>query len=293
MLTKTIVLTGATSGLGQLAAIELAKQGARLVLPARNPDKADQTRQRILAAVPRAELHLYQADLARIADVRRVGEQIARDHPKVDVLINNAGVHAFESRTSPDGYSEMVAVNYLAPWLLTRTLLPAIMAAPAARVVTVASEASRRHGTLEIPDDLTRVVPFTRRGSSEHYGRSKLLDIMFTLELVRRLEGTAITSNCLDPGFNVTGLGREVPGAPAIERVLKLLRVGDPSRGAGLIVTMATDPAFGSRTGEYWTVRGPQQISPTPPADHAATRAKLWGATEQLLQAQADDPRRR
>ncbi|MDH6676458.1 NAD(P)-dependent dehydrogenase (short-subunit alcohol dehydrogenase family) [Rhodococcus sp. LBL1] len=278
-----IVITGATSGLGQLAAINLARRGARLILPARNPHKAAETEKLIRTAAPRAAIDVYLADLSRITDVRRLGREILHDNDEIDVLINNAGLHAFESRATPDGYPEMIAVNYLAPWVLTNELLPALSAAPEARVVTVASEASRRHGTLRLPDDLIDVVPFTARGSSEHYGKSKLLGIMFTMELARRLEGTTVAATCLDPGFNVTGLGRELRVAAVLERVLRALHVGDPARGAGLIVNLAAAQEFSGVNGEYWTIRGPRAITPAAPGNDPQAQRDLWEATRNLV----------
>ncbi|WP_326642127.1 hypothetical protein OG884_03680 [Streptosporangium sp. NBC_01755] len=155
--------------------------------------------------------------------------------------------------------------------------------APAARIVNVASQASRHHGTLRLPQDLTETVPFTARGSSQHYGKTKLLDIMFTLELARRLAGTTITANCLDPGFNTTGLGRELRFAATLEKILTRLSIVDPARGAGLIVTLATDPAFTGRTGGYYTVRKTRRIQPTPPGDDLELQTLLWRETERLL----------
>ncbi|GAA1137594.1 MULTISPECIES: SDR family NAD(P)-dependent oxidoreductase [Microbacterium] len=283
MPSPVIVLTGATSGLGRLAALRLAQRGAHLILPARNPAKAAETVALIREGTPAAIVETPVADLSRMDDVRRLGREIAGAHAHVDVLINNAGIHAFESRITTDGYPEMIAVNYLAPWLLTHELLPALDAAPAARVITVASEASRRHGRLHLPDDLTATPTFTARGSSEHYGKSKLLDIMFTKELARRNITTGITALCLDPGFNVTGLGREVRGAAVIERILTALRIGDPRRGADLIVQLATHPDYHDRNGEYWTVRGPRAIQPASPGDDSALQKELWIHTERML----------
>jgi NAD(P)-dependent dehydrogenase (short-subunit alcohol dehydrogenase family) len=279
----TIVLTGATSGLGRIAAVELARRGAHLVLPARDPAKAAATQEHIASAVPGASTETVIADLSRIDEVRDLARAIRQTHPVVDVLVNNAGLHAFAARATADGLPEMVAVNYLAPWLLTNELLPALLAAPAGRVVTVASEASRRHGSLSLPDDLTRVVPFTARESAEHYGKSKLLDIMFTRELARRLEGSTVTATCLDPGFNVTGLGREIRGAAVLERALRALRIGDPRRGAGLIVLLATGTGAVTESGSYWTVRGPRRIAPVAPADDDRLRRALWEETERLV----------
>ncbi|MEV4278636.1 SDR family NAD(P)-dependent oxidoreductase [Actinoplanes xinjiangensis] len=279
----TIVITGATNGLGRLAAIDLARRGARLVITARSPEKAGQLRRDIGSGL----VDVLFGDFTRLDDVRRIGAEIADRHEHIDVLINNAGIHAFEPRTTPDGFPEMVAVNYFAPWLLTQALLPALHRAPAARIVNVASEASRRHGTLRIPHDLTETVTFTARGSSELYGKTKLLGIMFTMELARRLAGSTVTANCLDPGFNTTGLGRELRFAGVLEKVLTRLGIGDPAHGAGLIVTLATDPGFAGRTGGYHTVRDARQIRPTPPGDDPERQALLWRETERILQTGA------
>ena len=281
--TPTIVITGATSGLGRLAAIELAKQGARLAITARNLERAGATSAEIRAAAPGAHVDIFLADLTRVADVRRVGQEISSRYAQIDVLINNAGVHTFEQRVTPDGYPEMVAVNYFAPWLLTRELLPSLRRAAGARIVNVASEASRRHGVLKLPEDLTDTTPFTARGSSPLYGKSKLLDIMFTLELARRLEGTGVTANCLDPGFNVTGLGRELGFAAPLEKILTRLRIGDPARGSGLIVRLATDPSFAGRSGGYYGVKNTTRLMPVHPGSEHRLQAQLWEDTEALL----------
>lgn len=283
--TPTIVITGATSGLGRIAATELAQQGARIVLTARSADRAKQTRAEIHSAAPRTEVDIVLGDLSRMADVRRVGKDIASRYERIDVLINNAGVHAFEQRITGDGYPEMIAVNYFAPWLLTRELLPTLSNTPGARIVNVGSEASRRHGVLIIPGDLTDTAPFTARASSPLYGKSKLLDIMFTMELSRRIGGTGVTANVLDPGFNVTGLGRELGFAAPLEKILTRLRIGDPRRGAGLIVKLATDPYFAGRSGGYYSVRETRILVPTSPGDDADWQAQLWTDTERLLDA--------
>lgn len=279
----TIVITGATSGLGRLAAIDLATQGAHLALTARSAERAASTVAEIQAAAPGTEVDVFFADFTRIGDVRRVGAEIAAHYDRVDVLVNNAGLHGFEQRITPDGLPEMIAVNYLTPWILTQALLPVLGRAHRARVVNVASEASRRHGTLVLPDDLTDTSPFTTRGSSLRYGKSKLLDIMFTLELARRIEGTGITANCLDPGFNVTRLGRELGFAAPLEKVLTRLRIGDPARGSGLIARLATDPYFDGQSGGYYTVKNTARLIPVHPGNDTDTQRLLWQHTEELI----------
>jgi hypothetical protein len=108
---------------------------------------------------------------------------------------------------------------------------------------------------------------------------------MFTMELARRLNGTSVKATCLDPGFNRTGLGRELPFAAVLERLLKTLHIGEPSRGAQLIVHLATSPRFANISGEYWTIRGPKPITPAPPGNDIDTQRALWDATELLIGA--------
>ena len=281
----TIVITGATSGIGELAAIELARRGARLALTALSRQRAEVTRGRILAAAPGTEIQIFLADFARMADVRRARAAIAEFYDRIDVLINNAGVITFTPRVTVDGFAEMMAVNYLAPWLLTQALVPTLLRTPGSRIVTVASEASRQHGTLRLPHDLTDTDPATARVPAPMYGKTKLLDIMFTLELARRLTGTGVTANCLHPGFNATGLAREIRAATPFMAVLKRVHIGDPARGAGLIVKLATDPSFAGISGGYYGVRGTRRLTPVAPAGDPKLQAQLWTETEKLLRA--------
>jgi NAD(P)-dependent dehydrogenase (short-subunit alcohol dehydrogenase family) len=277
------VITGATSGLGQLAAIALAQRGAHLVLTARSHTRAEATRALLATVAPGAPVDFIFGNLALMQEVRQVGAQIAHTYGRVDVLINNAGIHAFSQRVTADGLPEMAAVNYLAPWLLTQTLWTCLAAAGAARVVNVASEASRRYGTLRLPQDLTDTTPFTARESSLRYGKTKLFNIMFTGELARRLVGTGATANALDPGFNVTGLGRELGFAAGLERVLRWLHIGDPQRGARIITHLATDPALRGVSGGYFSVNGARPLTPVAPAADPVLQAQLWESTALLL----------
>ncbi|CAH1194586.1 3-oxoacyl-[acyl-carrier-protein] reductase FabG [Paenibacillus auburnensis] len=279
----TAVITGATSGLGQLVAIELAKRGFNLVLTARSKERAEATRTIIEANAPSVKIGFFYGDLALMEDVNRVGKEIVAAYPVIDVLLNNAGIHAFEPRVTSEGFPEMIAVNYLAPWLLSKTLLPSLQNATSARVVNVASEASRRHGVLKLPDDLTDTTPFTARGSSPIYGKTKLLDIMFTAELARQWAGTNISVNALNPGFNVTGLGRELRFASVIERILKLLRLGDPRRGTDIIIKLIVEPEYEKVSGGYFNVGTGKSIEPVSPGGDLAMQKKLWEVTQDLL----------
>ena len=278
-----IVITGATSGLGQIAAMNMARQGAHLVLTARNKEKATETLIRIHEIAPSAQVDFFYGDLSLMKDVRRLGLEILAAFHKIDVLVNNAGLHAFEQRVTIEGFPEMIAVNYLAPWLLSQTLQPSLQNAGTARIVNVASEAARNHGILKLPEDLTDTTPFTSRGSSAIYGKTKLFNIMFSAELSRRLEGTGIRVNALNPGFNVTGLGRELWFASVLERILKLLRIGDPRKGADIITRLAVDPKYQFTTGGYFNVVTGDPIQPVYPGEDSDQQNMLWKATENLL----------
>jgi NAD(P)-dependent dehydrogenase (short-subunit alcohol dehydrogenase family) len=279
-----IVITGATDGIGQLAAIELARQGAYLILTARSRSKAATTCALIEAAAPDAAIDVYYADFSDLRAVVAVGRAIAARHPHIDVLINNAGLHAFEQRITKDGFAEMIAVNYFAPWLLTMTLRDTLVQSAPARIVTVASEASRQSGSLDISKDLLDTAPFTARGSSRIYGRTKLLDIMFSMELARQLEGTGVIVNCLDPGFNVTSLGRELGFSGPLAKALNWLRIGNRARGAGIIVRLATDPELGANTGHYVS-KNAKRLTPIAPGDTEELRRSLWEFTGDVTSA--------
>ncbi|AIQ34879.1 short-chain dehydrogenase [Paenibacillus sp. FSL R5-0345] len=278
-----IVITGATSGLGQRVAIEMATRGAHLVLTARSKSRAEATEKLIRESVPAAEINFFYGDLSLLRDVSRLGQEISDAYPKIDVLLNNAGLHAFEQRITSEGLSEMMAVNYFAPWILTHTLQHSLKAAGSARIINVASEASRNHGELKLPEDLINTSDFSARGSSEIYGKTKLLNIMFTAELARQFKGTGVIVHALNPGFNVTGLGRELWFAPMLERVLKFLHIGNPRKGADIIIRLMIDPKYQETTGGYFNVGTGNPIMPVHPGGDKEMENKLWNDTRLVI----------
>jgi NAD(P)-dependent dehydrogenase (short-subunit alcohol dehydrogenase family) len=284
-----IVLTGATSGIGRCAAIALARRGASLVLTARSRARADATVAMIEAAAPGTQVHLHYGDFADLASVAALGREIVTRHTRIDAVINNAGLHAFKPRVTVDGYSEMVAVNYLAPWLLTDILRDTVIRSAPSRIVTVASEASRRGAGFDPLAALIDKRPFSAPGSSAIYGQTKLMNIMFSMELARRLTGTGVTVNCLCPGFNVTGLGRELWFAAPLERLLTSLKIGNPERGAGIIVRLVSDPAFAGVTGGYFSVSDARPLVPVAPGADRQAQQALWQATAEQVAAFRDD----
>ena len=279
---SVMIVTGATNGLGRLAAIDLARHGAHLGIIARSPSKVEALRREIEEAAPGTPIDVFLANLSSLKEVRRAAEEIDARYERIDVLINNAGLHAFSQRITPEGFGEMVAVNYLAPWILSNTLRRKLISSAPSRIVTVASESSRSSGGITPAEDLTFTGKFNHWQSSKLYGRSKLMDIMFSQEFARQLAGTGVTVNCCCPGFNTTGLGRELPFSGTLEKILSMLRVGDPRRGAEIIVRLATDSAFATATGGYFSVDAEPLTCPESGRDEDVQR-ELWKTTAILV----------
>ena len=280
-----MIVTGATNGIGEAAAIELARRGARVGIVARNPGKADTTVAKIKEAMPGAAADVFIGDLALMNDVRRVAAEISDRYEHIDVLVNNAGIQLAEQRTTSEGLPEMVAVNYLAPWLLTSLLRDRLVASAPARVVVTASEAHRIGWTIDPETILTDTSPFGRAGVMAAYGKSKLLDVLFTLELAERLGGTGVTANCGCPGLVATGLAGTENVADRVATTLsRTPLVRRPEQGARVLVRLATDAAFATRTGEFISSTPLAGLLPTIPAVRdAALRRRLWNATEALF----------
>jgi NAD(P)-dependent dehydrogenase (short-subunit alcohol dehydrogenase family) len=272
---KVVVMTGATSGIGRIAAGELAAQGARLVLVARDPVRADATLAQLRERGSKAH-RAHIADLSRLADVKRVGAEIAASEPRIDVLINNAG-NVFGTRElTGDGLERTFATNHVAYFLLTQALREQLIAAAPARVVNTASAAHLRHSVRF--DDLQFANGYRPQAA---YGHSKLCNILFTRELARRLAGTGVTANCLHPGFVRTNLGQR--GGGVFGRLVRfaMLFAGPAERGAQTIIYLAGSPEVAQVTGGYFADCRP--TTPSAQAQDAAAAARLWSATERLV----------
>jgi NAD(P)-dependent dehydrogenase (short-subunit alcohol dehydrogenase family) len=282
---QVIIVTGATNGIGEAAAVELTRRGAHMGIVARSPRKAEATVGRIREASLGAPVDVFIGDLALMADVRKVAAEILDRYDHIDVLVNNAGIQLREQRATAEGLPEMVAVNYLAPWLLTSLLRDRLVASAPARVVVTASEAHRIGWTVDPDTILTDTSPFGRAGVLAAYGKSKLLDVLFTLELADRLQGTGVTANCCCPGLVATGLAGTENLADRLARTLShTFLVRRPEQGARVLVRLATDTAFATRTGEFVSSTPPAGILPTMPAVRdVALRRRLWDTTADLL----------
>jgi NAD(P)-dependent dehydrogenase (short-subunit alcohol dehydrogenase family) len=264
----TVVLTGASGGIGAAVAEALTALDFEVVAVARDPSRVH------------GVASVFRADLADLADVARVGRELAEKVPRIDVLINNAGLHAFTQRVTPDRLPVMVAVNHVAPFVLTHALLPKLRASKG-RVVHVASDAHRRVARLSLPDDLVRAAPFTASESSLLYAQSKLLGVLFTKALARRLDGTGVSANSCCPGLNVTGLGRESRFFAALAKVLSAIGAFSPTSGARIVVKLASDPGPSSTNGTHFSHGGGVKADTELVAD-VGLQERLWAETARL-----------
>jgi NAD(P)-dependent dehydrogenase (short-subunit alcohol dehydrogenase family) len=272
---KTVVATGATSGIGAIAVVELARMGARIVFIARDPERAEATRAKLEAVAPGRGNSAHIADLSRIADTRRVGDEIAASEARIDVLINNAGAIFSDRRVTAEGLEMTFALNHMAYFTLTGCLRDRLVGSAPARVVSTASAA--HYGAKLDFEDLQ-----CARGYSawKAYNRSKLANILFTRELAKRLAGTNVTANCLHPGIVASRFGDEAGGWTArLFPFIKRFAIS-PAGGADTIIYLASSPDAAKASGEYFAKRKIKTPSRAARDDTAA--AKLWAMSEAI-----------
>jgi len=278
---KTVVVTGGNSGIGFETAAALAGMGARVVVTARNADKG---RAAVAAIGQRqggdAQVQLVVFDLADLSSVRRGAAEILEQAPRLDVLVNNAGLVLSERSETVDGLEATFAINHLGPFLLTNLLLDRIRASSPARIVNVASTAhnAARKG---IPfDDLQSEKNYA---TMRVYGQSKLANILFTEELARRLEGSGVTANSLHPGTVRTGYGADGDARGLLAFGIKISSPFflSPAKGARTSVYLASDPGVAGVSGEYFVKCKPKQPKPWARDQEAARR--LWQVSEELV----------
>ncbi len=272
---KTVVATGATSGIGEAAILALARMGARIVLVARDEKRAESTLNKLEAIAPGRGYRLHLADLSSMAETRRVGLQIAASEPRVDVLINNAGAIYSDRRVTPEGLELTFALNHMAYFLMTAALRERLVASAPARIVSTSSTA---HIGARL--DFSDLQSARGYGGLKVYGRSKLANILFTRELARRLAGTGVTANCLHPGVVATRFGDSAGGWAS--RLFPLLRPFfiSPEKGAETLVYLASSPEVSNVTGQYFANR--KVVEPSAAARDDQAAKTLWAASEAL-----------
>jgi NAD(P)-dependent dehydrogenase (short-subunit alcohol dehydrogenase family) len=266
---KTVVITGGTSGIGEVAAQRLAEMGARIVLVARNQFRANATLTRLRERGPKVAHSVYFANLTRLAEMKRVAAQIAAREPRIDVLINNAGALFGSRQVSEDGLEYTFALNHMAYFVVTAGLRERLEAAASARIINTASGAHFR-ARLDF-DDLQAKKGFS---ATKAYSRSKLCNILFTRELARRLHGTGVTSNCLHPGFVATRFGDQSGGLISLFIPVAKFFAIPPEKGAETIVYLASSPDVARITGKYFGEC--REAIPSLPARDDRAAAVLW-----------------
>ena len=240
--TRTALVTGATSGIGRATAERLAAAGLTVVLVARDEVRGEAARQEIAAATGNDRISVVIGDLADLASIRRAALAIEQAHPRLDILVNCAGVYTPKRTVTADGFETMFATNLLGPFLLTNLVVPQLRAAGSARVLVISAPS----GTKLDFDDLQGERRFR---SLTNFGASKAADLLFTFELARRLDGTGVTANAIHPGLVRTSL---MSGAPALIRWAVWPFSGSPASAAKTIVPLALDPAFEGRSGQFF-----------------------------------------
>ena len=285
---KVILITGATSGIGEAAAKQLYSLGADVIIHGRNPTRTMAAIERIRQAEPGktgGRLDVLVADFARMRQVYEMAEAFKQRYHRLDVLINNAGAFFKQRQISPEGIEMTFAVNHLAHHLLTRQLLGIIQASAPSRVITVAAEA-HHHARLDFTDYNTEK---NYQGITA-YANAKLCNILFTYELARKFRRTAnpeVTSNAVNPGLVATPFGKNNRWLARPARNTKQLnpitrpRLLTPEKGAETIVYLASDPEVATLNGKYLANK---EVTPTsvPSYDHDVA-AQLWGLCETLL----------
>ena len=272
---KTVVITGATSGIGQIAAEKLAGMGARLVLVARDKARGEAELARLREIAPGTNHAVHYADLSRLAEMKRVAAEIAAAEPRIDVLINNAGALFAARQLTPDGLELTFALNHLSYFVVTHGLRERLRAATHARVVNVASDAHRGKQL-----DFNDLQSGKKYRGLDVYGRSKLCNILFTRELARRWAGTGVNANSLHPGFVSTRFGDQSGGMLSLAvRAAKAFAIS-PGKGAQTIIYLASSAEAADANGLYFYQCKP--ASPTKQAQDDSSARKLWQESEKL-----------
>ncbi|XP_018534300.1 retinol dehydrogenase 13 [Lates calcarifer] len=278
---KTVLITGANTGIGKETSRDLARRGARVVMACRDLTRAERAAEEIRRTTGNGNVVIRHLDLASMYSVQQFAKDFLDSEDRLDILINNAGVMMCPKWLTEDGFETQLAVNHLGHFLLTNLLLPKLKSSAPSRVVNVSSIA-HRGGRIDF-DDLF----FSRRpySSLESYRQSKLANILFTRELARRLAGSGVTTFCLHPGVIWTELGRHVQGwLPLLGALLSLpslLLMKTPTQGCQTTVYCAVTPGLEGQSGRYFSDCAEKETAPEGQDD--AVARKLWEESARLV----------
>lgn len=272
---KTVLVTGATAGIGRETALGLAKLGAHVVIVGRDEAKTKQVCDELRAASGNQKIDFLLADVSRLAEVRKLAAEFMSRFGTLTVLVNNVGLVNLQREVSADGFELTFAVNHLAPFLLTKLLLPALERGAPARIVNVSSDAHR--GAKLDFDNLQLEKGYSSFGA---YGRSKLMNILFTRELARRVASKRITANSLHPGMVASNFMKKPGFVGAAGNAFMSMFGISPEKGARTSLFLAASPEVEGKSGRYYAKSTESQPSKYAQDDVAAKR--LWEISEEL-----------
>ncbi|HIG42041.1 MAG: SDR family oxidoreductase [bacterium] len=276
---KRVLITGGNSGIGKVTAMELAKLGAHVVLGCRPGDKTEAALQEINAVSSEPVVNL-PVNLASLESVRSLVGAYTDKFDRLDVLVNNAGVFPTKKQFTDDGFELQFGVNHLSHFLLTNLLIDVLKSTPQARIVTVSS---MLHKKGEI--DFGSFRGEKKYNSQKAYGQSKLANVLFAVELARRLEGTDVTSNCLHPGGVRTDIMRDLPWL--VRKLVDLMFI-TPEEGAKTSIMLASDSSLTGVSGQYYDQTEPATCSPLSEDDQLCRG--LWRESEIMTEMTSDSP---
>jgi len=275
MSNKICMVTGATSGIGFATSLNLAQQGATVIVVGRNPEKGAAVLARIQQETGNPSVQFMQADLSDQDQVRHLAQEFKNRYSRLDVLLNNAGAIFLKRQLSANGIEMTLAVNHLSCFLLTNSLLDTLEASAPARIVNVSSD---MHKSAKINfEDLEGARKYSCFGA---YGQSKLALLLFTYELARRLEDTQVTVNALHPGFVATNIGKNngLLGK-LIVPLLKFIAKG-PAKGAETSIYLASSPDLAGISGKYFENK--KAVRTSPGSCDATIAKRLWEVSAEM-----------
>ena len=282
---KICIVTGSNSGIGKETALALSKMGATVVMVVRNPERGQKTLKEIIKQTGNNSVDLMICDLSSMDSIRRFAKEFKNRYKRLDVLVNNAGAMFNKREVTPEGFERTFAVNFLGPFLLTHELLDLLKSSAPSRIINVSSGLAK-NGAVDL-DDLQSAKNF--RGTKAYsqvrapvYANTKLMVMLFTYELARRLEGTGVTANVLMPGFVATNLGKN-SGSLSSSLMFKMVRPMQvsPKKGAETSVYLASSSEVTNVTGKCFAKK--KETTTCPASYDENLQKRLWSRTEIML----------
>ena len=276
---RQVLITGGNAGIGKATAEELARRGANVTITVREAEKGRKAAADIKAATG-VEIEVGLLDLSWLESVRSFADWFVDRHPRLHVLVNNAGLMTGKRRETPDGFEWTLGVNHLGPFLLTNLLTDLLVGSAPARVINVSSQ---NHQTARNGLDFTDLQMTTGYSSSKAYAASKLANVLFTVELDRRLRDSGVVARALHPGVVATSFGKSAESSRMIRWGMTVIKpiLKKPSQGAATSVLLASAPESEIQGGLYWSDEQPKL--PTDAALDPEQARRLWVESERLV----------